>query len=279
MEIKQWYCRIAPSLGGGFAGTPESAWGTSTYNQDFHINKNVCFFGLYGLSDFYTLWRHKGQKAILWAGSDIIHLKNNYWLNEIGDIRIDNKGICQWINKYCENWCENEVEEKALASIGITSKVCPSFLGNVDDYPLSYQYNEKPKFYTSVSGNDFELYKWDEVIKLSDRHPEVEFHFYGNTEKYHYLTDNNYPNTFFHGRVSQEQMDNETKGMTGAIRLLEHDGCSEIIVKGALRGHYSISTIEYPHTSKEIQNEKEPNIKGREWVLNNVNKYPWNTKI
>ena len=80
---KIWQCRIAPSLGGGFAGTPNKNWGTCDYKD----NKTpTIFFGLYGLPDFYALWRHKGRRAILWAGSDIIHFLNGYWLERKGAI-------------------------------------------------------------------------------------------------------------------------------------------------------------------------------------------------
>src|SRR3990167_5009628 len=115
-----WQCRVAPSLGGGFAGTPQSAWGTGEYTNDIDP---TCFFGLYGLPDFYTLWRHRGRRAILWAGSDILHLKNGYWLDKKGEIRLDRNAITKWISKNCENWCENLVERDNLLSMGIKAKV------------------------------------------------------------------------------------------------------------------------------------------------------------
>ena len=124
--MQKWQHRIAPSLGDGFAGTPAIAWGTKEYiNQE----EPAVFMGLYGLPDFYTLWRHKGRKAIFWCGSDIRHFINGYWLSEKGDIRLSPRPLAEWIQRNCESYVENGVEYDALKKWGIESKIVPSFLG------------------------------------------------------------------------------------------------------------------------------------------------------
>ena len=278
-EIK-WKCRIAPSLGGGFEGTPESAWGTEEYEMD--LTEPTVFFGLYGLPDFYTLWWHKGKKAILWAGSDITNFINGYWLDDKGSIKISPAPLATWINKNVDNYVENEVEKVALAKLGIESLVIPSFLGNVEDYEICFKVNDKPKLYTSVSGNDFKLYGWDRIYKLAEDNPGIEFHLYGNTVPFP-MPDKLVFNMFVHGRVSKEQMNAEIKEMTGALRLTEFDGFSEIIAKSLLWGQWPVSIIPYPNTL-EIKDIgillgiDKPNTEGREWLLSVVNKYPWNQK-
>lgn len=274
--LNRWQCRYAPSLG-ALEGTPKEVWGT----LDFcFADEPTVFFGLYGLPDFFALWRHKGRKCILWAGSDINNFTNGYWLDDKGDIKLDPVPLAAWINKNVDNYVENEVEKLALAKLGIESKVVPSFLGNVDDFPLCYKPSEKIRLYTSVSGDDFKLYGWDKIPKLASLNPAVEFHLYGNTSNPFRAR---LPNIFFHGRVPKEQMNAEIKEMTGALRLTEFDGFSEIIAKSLLWGQWPVSLIEYPHTLKPENIDmlvvaREPNIKGREWLLEVVNKYPWNTK-
>jgi hypothetical protein len=270
--MQKWQCRIAPSLGGGFAGTPNKVWGTVDYE---YPDEPTVFFGMYGLPDFYALWRHTGEKHILWAGSDIIHLKNNYWLEDGGAITIGKEGICEWINKYCKNWCENEVEQKLLKSLGIEATVVPSFLGDVNDFPLSFKPGNK--VYTSVSGDNFELYGWHRIAKLAQDNPDIEFHLYGNNQPIDYQK----PNIIVHGRVPQEVMDAQIKEMQGALRLTEFDGFSEIVVKSLLWGQYPISLIDYPGTRRperigDILLAKNPNVIARQWLLKFVNKYPWN---
>ena len=125
-------CRVAPSLGGGFDGTPEEVWGTKEYNEGMDYDKPTVFFRMYGFPDIQRLWRHKGKKWILWAGTDVTHFCNGYWLDYKGNIRMDPKPLAEWINKYCESWVENDVERRALQAMGIEAKVCPSFLGDIN---------------------------------------------------------------------------------------------------------------------------------------------------
>ena len=269
-------CRWSPTLG-ALEDTHEKIWGTVPYTND---QDPAVFFGVYGLPDFYTLWRHKGKKWILWAGTDVLHFKKGYWLDEAGDIRVDNKALGQWINKYCENWCENEVEREELQKFGIFAKVCPSFLGDVSKFGVEYKPNERPKLYTSVSGDNFEMYGWNMIPKLAKENPDVEFHLYGNQKKYY----SSYKNVIVHGRVPKEQMNEEVKSMQGALRLTTFDGFSEILAKSILWGQWPVSLIEYPYMIpvdkiKMIQHMKEPNTRGREYYLNHLNKFPWNTKI
>lgn len=272
----QWQCRTAPSLGGGFEGTPESVWGTPT---SFNSEGSTVFFGLYGLPDFYALWRHIGTRAILWAGSDITHFKNGYWLDKEGKIRVDPKPLAKWIEKNCISYVENSVEQKELKKLGINAKVVPSFLGNLADYPVSYESSDTPKLYTSVSGDDFKLYGWDNIDGLAKLNPEVEFHLYGNYKEW----TSKEKNVIIHGRIPKEQMNSEIKRMQGALRLTEFDGFSEIIAKSLLWGQYPVSIIEYPTTLKPeeihmLKTRKRPNTMGRAWILKNVNQYPWNQK-
>lgn len=270
-----WQCRIAPSLGGGFVGTPNDVWGTVDYkNQD----NPAVFFGLYGIKDFMVLHAHKGRRAILWAGSDIRHFIAGYWLDEKGDTRVSPRPFAKWIIDNCESYVENIIEYEALKKLGIESKIVPSFLGNIDDYDLIYKWNEKPKVYTSVSGDNFKLYGWYYLPRLAVSNPDVEFHLYGNTKEFPCEK-----NMFLHGRVPQEQMNKEIKEMQGALRLTEFDGFSEILAKSILWGQHPISIIPYTYMLsiqdlETLKNMYEPNVWGREYYRKNLNQYPWNIK-
>lgn len=287
MQKEQWPCRVAPSLGDGFAGTPYEVWGCKKYNEVEDTEKKTVFFGIYGLPDFFALWRHKGDKYILWAGSDIRHLKNGYWLDKEGNIRISPQAICEWINKNCISYVENRQERNMLLGMGIESEVVPSFLGNVDDYEVCYKYNPRPKVYASVSGNNFELYKWHLINEVATSVPEIEFHLFGNTVPF----ETNNKNVIVRGRVSQEEMNTEIKTMQCGLRLIEVEGCSEVIVKSALWGQWPISRIYYPAITnilnkkellislRDLVNKKEPDLSARQWFLDNLNKYPWNSNL
>ena len=272
-------CRWSPTLG-ALEDTHEKIWGTVPYTND---QDPAIFFGIYGLPDFYALWRHKGPKWILWAGTDILHFKLGYWLNNEGNIHIGHIPLAQWINTYCDSWCENEVEQKALLEAGIESEICPSFLGDVHAFPISYQASDRPKLYASVSGNNFEQYGWHLIPGLAEKNPGVEFHLYGNSKEPPY--EGEMPrNMFLHGRVPKEQMNAEIATMQGGLRLTRFDGFSEIVCKSVLMGQWPVSLIPYPHMLGideigTLKDKKEANIAGREYYLKTINRFPWNTKI
>lgn len=257
----KWRCRIAPSLG-ALEGTPAEVWGTLPYGDKYDP---TVFFGLYGLPDFYTLWGHRGKKYILWAGSDIRHLIGGYWLDDSEwGAKLPPEPIANWISRNCESWVENKVEAEALRKLGIESKVCPSFMGDVNNFPVSEKRIEK-RYYSSVSSNDFELYGWAKINKIAEQNPDIGYHLYGNTVEWKAPK-----NVIVHGKVPKEIMNGEIKSMTGAIRLVDFDGCSELVVKAVLMGQEVISAIDYP-----FLHAKNP----REELLKTLNKFPWNTKI
>ena len=275
---KTFCCRWSPTLG-ALESTHQKIWKTKNYNPKTDIDKPCVWFGLYGLPDFYSLWRHKGKRYILWAGTDLLHFKNGYWLEDGGEIKIDNKGMAKWLNKYCENWVENKPEQEELKKLGIKSKVCPSFLGDVNKFNINYKWNDKPKLYTSVSGDDFERYGWDKIPMLAQLYPDVEFHMYGSNN-YHPIAKE--PNIINHGRVPKAQMNREIKKMQGALRLIKIEGFSEIVAKSILMGQYPVSLIDYPYMLKvseigKLKTLKKPNIKGREYYLKKLNKFVWAT--
>ena len=266
---------MAPSLG-ALEDTPENIWGTKPYNPETDRDLPTVFFGLYGFPDFYELWRHRGKKWVLWAGSDIRHFADGYHLTEGGNIKIQPERIAQYLATQCENWVENYVEANALLEFGVPTKITPSFLGKVENFEISYKPGKKVKLYTSVSGDNFNLYGWNKIHFLASEHPLIEFHLYGNTIPF--VTS--LPNVKDHGRVPKEQMNAEIKEMQGALRLTDFDGFSEIIAKSILMGQWPVSQIKYPYTLDVdhmglIHHLKEPNKAGRDFYIKTLNKFPW----
>lgn len=265
--------RWASSLG-DFEESPEKIWGVEPYNPEG--SDDCVFCGLYGLPDFYALWRYKGKKYVWWCGTDILHFKNGYWLEDGGGIKLDPKPLAEWINKNCESWCENKVEADTLMKLGIYSHIAPSFLGDVDKFPVSEKKTDKKRYYASVSGDEFEKYGWGKIANLSKENLDTEYHLYGNSDypplfQLGIYRGNpvTYPNIFVHGRIIKEQMNEEIKSMTGCIRLLDFDGFSEIVAKAVLMGQEVISSIEYPFLKAENP---------REELLKVLNCYPWVNK-
>lgn len=271
--MQKWQCRVAPSLG-ELEGEHNDVWGTLKYKS---IYVPTVFMGLYSFRDFIELWNHRGRKAILWCGSDIVHFKNGYWLDENGNIRLDFQALAKWINESCYSFVENVVEHEELRKLGISSTIVPSFMGDVKKYKVSYKHSLRPKLYASVSGDNFKMYGWDRIDELAKQHPNVEFHLYGNTKPW----KSPHKNVYVHGRISKEKMNEQIQKMQGGLRLLEHDGFSEILAKSILWGQWPVSAIPYPHMLSideigTIKDKKEANIEGRDYYLREVNRFPWN---
>lgn len=267
MQKMKWYCRWAPSLG-ALESDALSVWGTPQYNYWFHKYENLIEFGVYDLRDYLALYLHRGRKAILWAGSDITRLKaRSVWKRK----------VLIWLVRDVEHWVENMIEKIALESLEIKiSGVCPSFLGDANKFQVSYKPSMKPKVYSSVSQDNFELYQWEAVDTLARRFPDIEFNLYGNKSYWGV----HHKNIVVHGRVSKEQMNREIKEMQGALRLVEFEGFSEIVAKSVLWGQWPVSLIDYPHTLKiyrldNLKKYKKPNIKGRNYYLKTLNNFPW----
>lgn len=259
---KQWYYRWAPSLGDGFSGSPEDVWGVKKYDPSKHINEPCVFCGLYGLPDFIAFRQHKGEKMVWYAGSDIRHFVNGWWIDDKGKQRVNPKDFVPYLKKF-ENWVENTVEADLLKKFGIKAKICPSFLGDVRKFKKQKSIYPSGclggSYYSSVSGNDFKLYGWDKINKLAKDHPEHLYWLYGNTIQWKAPK-----NVIVRGRMSQEKMDEEIKCMTGCIRLIPFEGFSEIVAKAILWGQEVISEIPYNYN--------------RETLLKVLNRYPWCNK-
>ena len=272
------YFRWAPALG-TFENSPEKIWGVEPY--DPASNEPCVFCGLYGLNDFHALWRYKGPKYIWWTGSDIRHFMNGYWLSESGDIKISPKPLATWIRKNCESWVENFTEYEMLQKLGIEANIAPSFLGNVDDFKLSFKQGNR--VYLSCSGDDFKLYKWDLIEEIAGEVPEIDFYLYGSNK-----WKTKHKNVIIRGRIDKEIMNKEISEMQAGIRPLDFDGASEIVLKSSLWGHHTIAKIKYPFVDsyetkedlinllKDLPSKIAPNLKARDWFLNHINAYPWN---
>lgn len=276
----KWKCRYAPSLG-ALERTHQEVWGTEEYVPEKDLYEPVVFFGLYGLPDWYLLWRHKGKKAVLWAGSDIKHFLNGYWLDGEGNIKIDPKGLAVWLNWHCDNYVENEVEQEALRTIGIDSTIIPSYLGNIKEHPISFSPNIRPKVYVSSGINREIEYGFQIIEEIADK-CDVDFYLYGGEWQ------SQHKNVIVRGRIPKDEMNEEIRCMQSGLRLNEFDGFSEILAKSILWGQYPISRIPYPFIDSYRNNDElikmlnelklhvKPNVIAREYYQKNLNNYPWN---
>jgi len=242
-------------------------WGLKNYNQD--PNCNLVYFGMYHDGDYKSLFFHKGKTVILWAGSDILALKDK---PDIQKKIIEKKSI---------HYCENNVEQKELEEMGIKAEVVPSFLEDINDFPISFKPTKPFKIFLSGHPDRENEYGFDLIGRLADEFKDVEFHLYGA------VGGLDKENVVEHGLIDNNAFNEQIKGYHCGLRPNRHDGASEIMVKSILLGQYPITYIDYPFVSsfkkyhelkmqiKETIKKKEPNYKAREEWVKILNKYIW----
>lgn len=208
------------------------------------FTSDVLFFGLYHLSDWKVFMKCKGKRYCSWAGGDIRNLLRGYAFSdgvELWKSKLFSFIPWHWIFKLkAEHYCENRDEQKKLASLGIKAEIVPTFLEDINEFPVSYKPNDKPNVYISARKGQESEYGVFKIIELSNRLKDFTFHIYG-------IGGESKENLIFHGNVPPEQFNEDIKNYQIALRLNKSDGFSEILCKGILLGQICISRLEYPY--------------------------------
>src|SRR3990167_2632640 len=314
MPVKQKqtiYCRWAPSLG-ALEGTHQEVWGTKDYSWK-HRNKPCVFFGMYDLRDYLALWQHKGKAWVLWAGGDIRNLRTNFVFNDgklkwlsilFAGIAVNFRDfLIKHILNKAEHWVENEAEAWQLKDIGLkVSGICPSFLGNIKKYKVSFKRGNN--VYLSTSKDREGEYGWGIIQRIACALPEIEFRLFGtdpNLDSEFMKYRQPIPNIHYYVRMNKDIMNGFIKKMQCGLRLNKHDGFSEITAKSILWGQYPITYLYNPKIDqytaddcgrqdcvqglnnlisllKKIPKKRKPNLKARQYYYETLNNFPWNTK-
>ena len=225
---------------------------------------------MYHWKDYLRFVYHLGKRYVFWCGSDILNL--NKWNN--------------WIFRFykARHYCENEVEYLRLIANGIVSEVKPLFLGNIENFPISYKQFDRPQVWLCMHPGREEEYGLNIIFEIAPLLPEITFNIYGLSydkipEKYKQIRR---PNIVNHGIVPEEQFNEEIKEYQCGLRLNSFDGFSEVVAKSILLGQYPISRIPHSYIDnfktqddlifllKQLKYKKEPNIDVRNHWLNKL---------
>jgi hypothetical protein len=243
--------------------------------------KNLFFFGMYNERDYEVFDNFEGKKYILWGGSDIRRLVTDY----------ERKRMIK--NNPAKHFCENEVEANDLRKCGIEPIIVPTFLDDIDKYPVSFTPTENPELFMCVNAGREEEYGVHFVKGIANKVPFAKFHIYGIPEDAIFFKtavqlegdhDKDAPNMIYHGKLPEKEFNAELSKYHAGLRPNLHDGNSEVAMKSLLLGQYPITRIPYDgiwnyKTEEELialihklTHIKEPNVKVREeWIkkLNN----------
>jgi hypothetical protein len=176
---------------------------------------------------------------------------------------------------------ENEDERKKLESLGIKASIVPTFLEDINEFPISYKASKPFKIWMSMRKGQENEYGLEELKNLSNWYPNIEFHIYGTN------LGLNRKNVIEHGSVTNEKFNEEIKEYHCGLRTNESDGFSEVLAKAIFLGQYPITKIpyhlvasykDYYDLCKQIEwvmEQKVPNTSAREHYIKKFNQFPF----
>lgn len=249
-------------------------------------DQDLLFFGLYNDRDWCVFDNFKGKKYVFWAGSDISHILKDYERRRL-------------LKNYPEakHFCENQIEADELRSIGLNPEVCPSFLDDISNYPITFKPNLKPNIFLCGHPDRESEYGFGTIKQIAPRVPDAIFHIYGVEDNSTYfkgggiisgtnqMVDDEFSNIRYHGKVPEEQFNKEIQDYQCGLRPNKHDGFSEVTAKSILYGQYPITKIKYDNIwNYETEDElvalieklktiTEPNKEARDYYINKINKF------
>lgn len=259
-------------------------------------DKDLLFFGLYNERDYAVFENFEGNKSVLWGGSDIRRLLADYESQRLVKIHP------------ATHYCENEVEQRDLERAGVNATIVPTFFDHIGNYPVSFKPTRKPNLFMCVNTGREEEYGVHFIKSIADKVPFARFHIYGieedamffktavkvinpdNLKELNYKMDADNPNVFYHGKVKEEQFNNEILNYQAGLRPNLHDGNSEVAMKSILTGGYPITKIKYPDiwsydTEEELialierlATMRDANLKGRSAWIKRLNNFPFNKR-
>lgn len=266
--MRGYYLRTSSSIV-NFREKAEKIWDIERYQWPRDIFKPAVFFGMYHIGDYLAFLKHLGPKSILWGGSDLTAL-------------INAKLPYYKLFRNADNYVENNLERKELDMYGIKAKVVPSFLEDIDNFPISYEPKDRVHVYISIHPGREEEYGVELIKRIVPHTPNAYYNIFGGT-----FSGFDGDHILHHGRVTNEYFNQEIKKYHCGLRINSHDGFSEVTAKSILMGQYPITRIKYsgiPSYETEEQliklinslsDMKEPNIDGRDFYRQQVNVYPW----
>ena len=260
-----------------FGDKIEKVWKLKKWTGWQDPDKDVLFFGMYDKNDYDVYNSFNGKKTIFWCGSDVPRMLMS---QECIRVVKEDPGATHWV--------ETIAQANELMKVGIDAHVAPSFLEDINDFPVSFKPSDKPHIYLSGHPNREGEYGFDLAKRMAIRFPQVTFHLYGVDKS---DDRNDCPkNVIYHGWVQNKQFNEEIKNYQGCIRANKHDGNSEIPMKAILMGQYPMTYLplqpyecawqyrtddELATLIQKLIDTKEPNLKARNYWRENLNQFPW----
>ena len=215
---------------------------------------HTIFFGCYHIGDYLRILLHRGKRTIFWCGSDLRDLS---WWKSLIIKHIKARHVVE----------TNQGEWVRLHNLGIDAEVLPQFFGDPNEFQLCFKPSDTPHVFMNCHQGRGKEYGLDIIELIAGQVPEITFHVYGVRKPFHEIWEERlmgFPTTYptgkfhnveyatrsnikYHGKVSEEQFNEEIKNYHAGLRLNKFDGNSDVVMKSVLLGQYPITYLQYPH--------------------------------
>ena len=211
-------------------------------NHLTELDAPCVWMSLYNLDDYMRFRNHSGKKIVYWFGSDVLILLGFKKTQTTFGKFVSSEFLQSIVNDVdCVHVCQNELLKQELATIGIDALVRPLFLAPMDEFEDIYCPKSRPSVYTMVSGGRHEFYGVPWIYEIADQ-ADVDFYIYG-------YEGENTSNVFHFPYLPESEFNEQIKQHQAFLRLTEHDGVAQSVMKALLMGQYVCDRIDYPFVS------------------------------
>ena len=184
------------------------------------------FLGTYFKSDVDTMARHRGPGYVFWNGTDAVHLgKNPEWVRVLKGLPL----------RHATH--HDGLADEVGALLDVPVEVSPTLFNDPMGYHVLFKYSVPHCYFMNTHGMRSHEYGVPEAIEaFSALDPDLfRLYIFGHRPSYPRPG-----NVEYRGLWPEKVMDRACSAMQGALRLNEHDGTSQIVIKSRLWGQWPV---------------------------------------
>ena len=174
---------------------------------------------------YYLIARLLKKKIIVhWIGSEVLYLKKSHWWPLDGSFSVSNQLVYE------------------LTSFNIYTKLLPLYfpIGLIDQKNIEFSISSHGVLFYLVK-NQEEFYGVRYLMLLANIFSDVMFYLIGSSDMV--KTQGNIMNM---GYLDEKSLDNLFSKITLYVRITEHDGLSQLMLKSLLNGKEVITNTDHP---------------------------------
>lgn len=196
------------------------------FEQYRNPSSPALFLGTYFKSDVDTMARHRGPGYVFWNGADAVHLgKNPEWVRVLRGLPLGHATH------------HDGLADEVGALLDVPVEVSPTLFRDPMDYPIMFVPSVPRDYFMNTHEGRHAEYGVPEALALFETLDPSGFRLFIFGDR---PAMSRPENVQYCGRWPETAMDRACSMMHGALRLNEHDGTSQIVLKSRLWGQWPV---------------------------------------